>query len=144
VAAVAELARGTGIARAAREFIETRLSDRDFRVRGEAAVALSRLASVEAIPALRSALAAELDGRARRRMEEAIRDLEAGARPNEELRNLHDEVERLRAETAKLRERLDRLQVPPSAPPAPAAPAPKSKRPRPVTRRTRGSRPVRR
>ena len=138
------MARGTGIARAAREFIETRLSDRDFRVRGEAAVALSRLASVEAIPALRSALAAELDGRARRRMEEAIRDLEAGARPNEELRNLHDEVERLRAETAKLRERLDRLQVPPSAPPAPAAPAPKSKRPRPVTRRTRGSRPVRR
>src|SRR5262245_15765572 len=145
VAALAELARGTGIARAAREFIETRLSDRDFRVRGEAAVALSRLASVEAIPALRSALAAELDGRSRRRMEEAIRDLEAGARPNEELRHLHDEVERLRAETAKLRERLDRLQVTPAgAAPPPAAPAPKTKRPRPVTRRTRGSRPVRR
>jgi len=144
VAAVAELARGTAIARAAREFIETRLSDRDFRVRGEASVALSRLASVEAIPALRAALAAELDGRARRRMEEAIRDLEAGARPNEELRHLHDEVERLRGETAKLRERLDRLQPPPGTASSPAAPAPKAKRPRPVTRRTRGSRPVRR
>ena len=148
VAALAELARGTGIVRAAREFIETRLADRDFRVRGEAAVALARLGSVEATAALRGALAAELDGRARRRMEEAIRDLEAGTRPNEELRHLHDEVERLRGETAKLRERLDRLQPqlgatvvpPPAAPPAAA----KSKRPRPVTRRTRGNRPVRR
>src|SRR5262245_53205656 len=145
VAALAELARGTGITRAAREFIETRLSDRDFRVRGEAAVALSRLASVEAIPALRSALAAELDGRARRRMEEAIRALEAGDRHHDELRHLHHEAERLSGETAKLRERLDRLQVTPAgAAPPPAAPAPKTKRPRPVTRRTRGSRPVRR
>jgi aminopeptidase N len=144
VAAVAELARGTGIARAAREFIETRLADRDFRVRGEAAVALARLGSIEATAALRIARAAELDGRARRRMEDAIRDLEAGTRPNEELRHLHDEVERLRGETAKLRERLDRIQAQPAAPPPPAAPAPKSKRPRPVTRRTRGSRPVRR
>jgi aminopeptidase N len=147
VAALAELTRGTGIARAAREFIETRLSDRDFRVRGESAVALARLGSVEAIAALRAALASELDGRARRRMEEAIRDLEAGTRPNEEIRHLHDEVERLRGETAKLRERLDRLQAQPSTPvpPAPASPAAaKSKRPRPVTRRTRGSRPVRR
>ncbi|HEY7374499.1 MAG TPA: M1 family aminopeptidase, partial [Polyangia bacterium] len=82
VAAAAELARGTGIARAAREFIEARLGDRDFRVRGEAAVALARLGSVEATAALRSARAAELDGRARRRMEDAIRDLEAGTRPS--------------------------------------------------------------
>ncbi|HMF43731.1 MAG TPA: M1 family aminopeptidase [Polyangia bacterium] len=146
VAAAAELARGTGIARAAREFVEARLADRDFRVRGEAAVALARLGSVEATAALRAARAAELDGRARRRIEEAIRDLEAGTRPSEEIRHLHDEVERLRAETAKLRERLDRLQ-PQAAPPAsvpPAPPPPKNKRPRPITRRTRGSRPVRR
>jgi hypothetical protein len=80
-------------------------------------------------------------------MEEAIRDLEAGTRPNEEIRHLHDEVERLRGETARLRERLDRLQPPaPTTITPPAAPsaAAKSKRPRPVTRRTRGSRPVRR
>jgi aminopeptidase N len=145
VAAVAELARGTGIARAAREFIEARLADRDFRVRGEAAVALARLGSIEATAALRAARAAELDGRARRRMEEAVRDLEAGTRPSEEIRHLHDEVERLRGETAKLRERLDRLQAQGAAgAPPPASPAPKAKRPRPVTRRTRGSRPVRR
>jgi aminopeptidase N len=145
VAAIAELTRGTGLARAGRELIETRLADRDFRVRGEAAVALARLGSIEATAALRTARAAELDGRARRRMEDAIRDLEAGTRPAEEIRHLHDEVERLRGETAKLRERLDRIQAQsPAAPPAPAAPAAKSKRPRPVTRRTRGSRPVRR
>jgi aminopeptidase N len=146
VAALAELARGTGIARAAREFIETRLVDRDFRVRGETAVALARLGSIEATAGLRVALASELDGRARRRMEEAIRDLEAGTRPHEEIRHLHDEVERLRGETAKLRERLDRLAALPTTPatPPPTPPAPKNKRPRPVTRRTRGGRPVRR
>jgi aminopeptidase N len=146
VSALAELARGTGSARAARELIEIRLRDRDFRVRAEAASALARLASTEAVPAIRAALAAELDGRARRRMEDAIRDLEAGTRPSEELRQLHDEVERLRNETAKLRERLDRLQAaqaspPPSSPP----PAGKGKRPRPATRRRpRTLRPVRR
>ena len=146
VTAAAELARGTGIARAAREFIELRLADRDFRVRGEAAVALARLGSVEAVAALRAARAAELDGRARRRMEDAVRDLESGTRPSEEIRQLHDEVERLRGETAKLRERLDRLQpqIAAAAAPPSAPPAPKNKRPRPVTRRTRGSRPVRR
>jgi aminopeptidase N len=146
VAAIAELARGTGIARPAREFIESRLADRDFRVRGEAAAALARLGSADAIAALRSARAAELDGRARRRMEGAIHDLEAGTRPSEEIRQLHDEVERLRGETAKLRERLDRLQQPtaPVPVPPPPSPAPKNKRLRPVTRRTRGSRRVRR
>ena len=144
MAALAELARGTGIARAAREFIETRLVDRDFRVRGEAAVALARLGSIEATAALRVALARELDGRARRRMDDAIRDLEAGTPPAEEMRQLHDEVERLRGETAKLRERLDRLAGAARDARHAAAARPLPKRPRPVTRRTRGTRPVRR
>ena len=82
VGALAELARGTPQARAAREAIELRLGDRDFRVRGEAAVALGRLGLTDALPALRSALAGELDGRTRRRINDAIRDIEEGrARP---------------------------------------------------------------
>jgi len=123
------------MARAAREAIEERLRDRDFRVRGESAAALGRLGLVEAIPALRGAITGELDGRARRRMNDAIRTLEDGARPADEARRLHDEVERLRGETLKLRERLDRVEsrlgaaAPTSPPPA------KTKRKRPVTRR---------
>jgi aminopeptidase N len=135
VAALAELARGTGLARAARDAIEERLRDRDFRVRGESAAALGRLGLSEAIPAIRAALAAELDGRARRRMNDAIRALEEGAGPAEEARRLHDEVERLRGETAQLRERLDRVESRLVGSPSPRPPPPKSKRARPVTRR---------
>jgi HEAT repeat protein len=143
VTALAELARGTGMARAAREAIELRLSDRDFRVRGEAAAALGRLGLTDALPALRAALAAELDGRGKRRMNDAIREIEEASRPIEETRRLHDEVDRLRGETATLRERLDRLENRlASTPPAPVS---KPKRPRPTTRRgSRTLRPTRR
>jgi aminopeptidase N len=141
VAALAELSRGTGLARAAREAIEERLRDGDFRVRTEAAMALGRLGLVDAVPAIRSALAGELDGRTKRRMNEAIRDLEDGARPAEEARRLHDEVERLRGETAKLRERMDRLEIRLASPSTSSPPPAKSKRPRPITRRPRGGRP---
>ncbi len=145
IVALAELGRGTAMARAAREAIELRLHDRDFRVRGEAAAALARVGQPEAIATIRAALAAELDGRARRRMGDAIRDLETGARSTEETRRLHDEVERLRGETARLRERLDRVEarVGGGPQPPPATPA-RGKRPRPVSRRARTSRPVRR
>ncbi|HLK93360.1 MAG TPA: M1 family aminopeptidase [Polyangia bacterium] len=144
VAALAELARGTGLSRAAREAIEPRLRDGDFRVRLEAALALGRLGLPDAVPALRGSLAGELDGRTKRRMNEAIRDIEDGARPAEEARRLHDEVERLRGETAKLRERLDRLETRLGPPPSSSPPPGKAKRPRPVTRRSRSARPVRR
>ena len=115
-------------------------ADRDFRVRGEAAVALARLGLPDAIPAIRGALAGELDGRARRRMDDAIRELESGTRPAEEVRQLHDEVERLRGETARLRERLERVEArsrlaarrpPPPRPPRPSAPAPSPAAPAP-------------
>jgi aminopeptidase N len=145
VAALAELAYGTGMARAARDLVEPRLRDRDFRVRGEAAAALARLGAPEALPAIRAALSGELDGRTRRRMNDAIRDLETGARPADEVRQLHDEVTRLRGETETLRERLDRVEARLGAtPPPPATGGPRPKRPRPVSRRPRSTRPVRR
>ena len=114
-------------------------------------MALGRLGLVDAIPAIRSALAGELDGRTKRRMNEAIRDLEDGARPAEEARRLHDEVQRLRGETAKLRERMDRLETrlgpPPAAEPTArqdqSAPAPSPAAARAASRPVRTIRPGR-
>ena len=125
--ALAELATRHAVARAARESIEECLATRDFRVRGEAATALGRLGLAEAVPAIERALAGELDGRARRRMNDAIRDAARRRPPRRAGPKLHDEVERLRGETASLRERLDRSRrrAPPARarrPPGPSAP----------------------
>ncbi|HVZ74242.1 MAG TPA: M1 family aminopeptidase [Polyangia bacterium] len=148
VTAAAELCAGTAQARAAREFLEMCILDPDFRVRGEASAALARLGQPEAIPAIERTLAAELDGRAKRRMGEALRTLRDGGRPAEQVRQLRDELERLRGDQARLRERLEKLEArgngsAPTSPPAPKAPAVKAKRPRPIVRR-RSGRPARR
>ncbi|HEX4406168.1 MAG TPA: M1 family aminopeptidase [Polyangia bacterium] len=149
VVAAAELSAGTSFARAGRELVEDCLRDPDFRVRGEAAAALGRIGQPEAIPAIERTLAAELDGRARRRMNDAVRVLRDGVRPAEQTRLLRDEVDRLRGEHARLRERLEKLEArgngaPPAGPGGKAAPPAKTKRPRPVVRRRAGHRPVRR
>jgi aminopeptidase N len=149
VIAAAELSAGTSFARAGRELVEDCLADPDFRVRGEASAALGRIGAPEAIPAIERTLAAELDGRARRRMGDAIKTLRDGARPAEQARQLREEVERLRTEQARLRERLEKLEArtsgtPSTPPPAGKLPPVKTKRPRPVVRRRSGQRPVRR
>jgi aminopeptidase N len=148
VVAAAELATGTSFARAGRELVEDCLADPDFRVRGEASAALARIGQPEAIPAIERTLAAELDGRARRRMADAIRTLRDGARTSEQAQKLREEVDRLRAEQARLRERLEKLEARGNGAPAPgggkAPPPVKTKRPRPVVRRRGGHRPVRR
>ena len=144
VAALARLAEGTLHVRRARERIEGWLCDSDFRVRMEAASALALLADVRAVPAIEVALHAELDGRAKRRMREAISELRERGRPEEKLRKLSQEVERLSGESTKLRERLESLEkqrqpsgqvVPPAAGPSPSGAAPpRTKRPRPGSR----------
>ena len=154
VSALAELGTGTAATREAREFIEGCLLDPDFRVRGEAAAALARLGQGEALPAIERALLAELDGRSKRRMTEAIRDLKENGKPTEQLKKAQDELDRLRGETAQLRERLEKLEGRLDASggaggngstPAEKTPAAKTKRPRPLTRRgQRPHRPVRR
>jgi aminopeptidase N len=150
VVAAAELCAGTAQARAACELIEDCLLDPDFRVRGEASAQLARLGMPEAIPAIERTLAAELDGRSRRRMGEALRTLRDGVRPAEQVRQLRDELDRLRGDQSRLRERLEKLEARgnggPSAPTgaAPKTPPVKTKRPRPIVRRRSGGRPVRR
>jgi aminopeptidase N len=148
VVAAAELSAGTSFARAGRELVEDGLADPDFRVRGEAAAALGRIGLPESIPAIERTLAAELDGRARRRMTEAVRALRDGARASDQTQKLREELDRLRGEQARLRERLEKLEArgngAPSTPGGKAPPPAKTKRPRPVVRRRGGHRPVRR
>jgi aminopeptidase N len=134
VAAVTRLAEGTPHARAARELAEKALDDRDFRVRIEAAQSLAVLADQRAVPPLERALAAELDGRARRRMREAITELRERGKPQERVRKLEEELERLRGEGLKVRERLEKVEARTGlakndGPPAPSEP-PKRARPR--------------
>ena len=148
VAALARLAEGTLHMRRARERIEGWLCDPDFRVRMEAASALAALADGRAVPALEIALHAELDGRAKRRMREAISELREKGTPEEKLRKLSEEVERLSGESTRLRERLEGIEnkrqppdqsAPPAAEPSPSGgtqPAPRAKRPRPGSRRS--------
>jgi HEAT repeat protein len=144
VAALARLAEGTLHVRHERERIEGWLADPDFRVRMESASALAVLADGRAVPAIEAALHAELDGRAKRRMREAISELREKGKPDEKLRKLSQEVERLSGEATRLRERLEGLenkrrasgQAPPGEPrPGSAAPT-RSKRPRPGSRRS--------
>ncbi|HEY4186352.1 MAG TPA: M1 family aminopeptidase [Polyangia bacterium] len=141
VAALGEAANGTPQVRAVREFLEERIADADFRVRGEIAAALARLGDRQAIPAIERTLAAELDGRARRRMREAVTSLREGSGASTQFVRLQEEVERLRTETTKLRERLDKLEAREVAPerstppPAGGAKAAARRRPRAATRR---------
>jgi len=137
-AALGEAASGTPQARQAREFLEEHLSDPDFRVRGEIAAALARIGDRQAIGAIERTLASELDGRARRRMREAITNLREGSGTTTQVARLQEEMERLRTETTKLRERLDKLEArdhttKPGPGPSGAARAPR--RPRATTRR---------
>jgi aminopeptidase N len=111
IAAVARLAEGTLEARRARELLETALDDRDFRVRIEAASSLAMLGDPRAVAALERAAAAELDGRARRRLKEAIAELRDRGRPPERMRKLEEEIERLRGEGIKTKERLEKLEA---------------------------------
>ena len=142
VSALGRLAEGTKHVRRARERCEGWLTDPDFRVRLDAASALSHLGDGRAIPALETALKAELDGRTKRRLTQAINDLREKGTPDEKLRKLSEEVQRLSAESNRLRERLESLEKddsakkpsPPKAsskPRLPAKPAPRPKKKRP-------------
>ena len=107
---VARIAEGTALGRRARELLERGLDDEDFRVRVEATAGLVTLGDAKAVPAMERAMRAELDGRVKRRLREAIRDIAEKGRPVEQARKLSEEVERLRNELGELRGRLERVE----------------------------------
>lgn len=85
--------------------------DPDFRVRVAAANALKTLKDATQIPALERMAASELDGRAVRAARSAVLELRKGAKTDEEVQQLRQDLERLREENARLRERLDRVEA---------------------------------
>jgi aminopeptidase N len=150
IVALADLAQVSPTPRPVRDFLEDRFGDHDFRVRTEVAQALARLGDRRSIPAVERALAGELDGRARRRMQEALTELREGTRAVEQVARLQEEVERLRGDAAKMRERIESLESagdkgPPTGPPSGSRRggdgARPTKRARPTAGRGRRSRP---
>jgi len=98
-------------ARHAREVIEERLRDRDFRVQYTAIEALATVGDPASIGPLSSLADRDLDGRLRRRSREVVRDLREGRTQASEVTALRDELTRLREDTIKLRERLDAVEA---------------------------------
>jgi aminopeptidase N len=140
VTALARLAEGTSNARRARERLEACLSDPDFRVRMDAALALGELGDARSIPAIERARAAELDGRAKRRFRHAVTQLRDKGSSGDKLRKLSEEVEQLRGESIRLRERVEKLEGKAGGDGSEPSPTPgktptPAKRPRPGSRR---------
>jgi hypothetical protein len=110
LAGLVRIAEGTPNARRAREVLERALGDHDFRVRMEAAQGLATLGDSKSIPALERAGRAELDGRAKRRLRQAVAEINERGGPAEQARKLGTEVERMRRELLDVRQRLEKLE----------------------------------
>ena len=132
---ISVLCDGTPLARRGREALERGLVDRDFRVRMEAAAGLATLGDARAIPALERAGRAELDGRAKKRLREAVVEINERGSNTEQTRKLGGEVERLRREIVDLRGRLEKVEKSVEPPPAPKRESAAPRRPRPPSRR---------
>ncbi len=133
ISALGELGEGKRL----REQLEALLEDRDPHVRSDVVSALVRLNDTRARPALRRALEHELDGRVKRRLREALRDLgEAAA----ERKRVNDELESVRHELSELKARLAKLEAKAehgaASKKVSAKPAVKAKR-RPASKRAR-------
>ncbi|MBK6684814.1 MAG: HEAT repeat domain-containing protein [Deltaproteobacteria bacterium] len=108
------------------EQLERLLDDPWLRVRIRAAEALKSLGEPRAASALEERIPRELDGRARRAMRLAERDLKKHPPLGEELDRLRDELKRLELDHGKLKERLEKVELTRRAPPP--APAKKEKK----------------
>jgi aminopeptidase N len=95
--------------RRTREVLEDLLDSADPYVRVDVVRALSDLGDVKSRPALHRQLERDLDGRVRRRIREALRDL--GGAGKREADRLRDELESLRGEHAELKSRLAKIET---------------------------------
>jgi aminopeptidase N len=111
-AAISALAK-LGEGRRTRETLEDLLSDKDPYLRVDVVRALTELGDPKARGALARQQAGELDGRVRRRIREALRDL--GGAGKRETDRLRDELEAMRREVEGVRLRLEKLESKKSA-----------------------------
>jgi aminopeptidase N len=125
-----------GEGRRVREHLELELADKDPHLRIEAVHALVVLGDTKARGALRRALDKELDGRVKRRLREALRELGDGAA---ERKRVNDELETVKNELNELKARFARLEAKSAAkkPAADAKPKPKLKAPRAPARKAK-------
>jgi aminopeptidase N len=125
-----------GEGRRVREHLELELADKDPHLRIEAVHALVVLGDTKARGALRRALDKELDGRVKRRLREALRELGDGAaerkRVNDELETVKNELNELKARFARLEAKAaakkPAAEAKPKAADAARAPARKAKK----------------
>ncbi|HMJ15222.1 MAG TPA: M1 family aminopeptidase, partial [Polyangiaceae bacterium] len=107
-AAISALARLSD-ERKVRQHLEDLLDDSDPHLRSDVVGAFQTLGDVRAKAALRRRLERELDGRVKRRIREALRDMTDGTAGDRQ--RLNDELETLRGELAELKGRLAKLEV---------------------------------
>lgn len=93
------------------DFLSPLVDDREFMVRMRLPGALEDLREAGAIGVLRRLSDHELDGRIRRRAEQAMAALREGRSRSEESRLMRDEMDKLREEGKRLQERLDKLEA---------------------------------
>src|SRR5262249_6905119 len=111
----------------ARDELVDYLSDPWLRVRIRSAEALKMLGDKTALHELRDHAAKELDGRARRAMRLAEREIREQTQPSEELERLRDEVKMLEQSHTKLQDRMEKLETK-KAPPPPTGKGGKKKK----------------
>jgi aminopeptidase N len=106
-AAVRALPRFSDERKVARK-LEELLDDGDPHLRTEVVLSLETLGTKDARSALRGRLSRELDGRVKRRIREALRNMRDSSRRDR--KRMNDELERVRGEMSDLRTRLSKLE----------------------------------
>ena len=115
VAAIGALARFAKLNESHRDaivdFLMPLVDDPEFMVRMRIPGAFEEIGDASAVEALRRLLDRELDGRIRRRTQNAIDAILAGRSRIEEGNRLRSEMDKLREDSRKLKERLDKLEA---------------------------------